>query len=248
MKKIVLSVILASAPAMAWTHLGTNLFGWKTKTLTFSVNPSNCTIPETTLYDILDSTLNAWNGIPNADVTLVRTTTPSTTTVAQILADSAPDAPVIVCDPSFGSTVGDPNQIIGVATNTRWSADGHITYSGIILNAQAGAGAELSQLSRTDIEIAIAHEIGHALGLGHSSVPEALMYYSVGNKPAALLTEDDMDGMAHLYPRSDFSGNSFGCSAAHMRTTKVKYDWAAVGILLILMNIYFGRRFSGNQT
>lgn len=43
-----------------------------------------------------------------------------------------------------------------------------------------------------------AHEFGHALGLDHTSVPEALMYpmYSYTEKPP--LHEDDVKGIQHL--------------------------------------------------
>ena len=45
------------------------------------------------------------------------------------------------------------------------------------------------------------HEVGHVLGLGHSSVPGATMYPSVSycnNGPATIET-DDKNAINHLY-------------------------------------------------
>ena len=74
------------------------------------------------------------------------------------------------------------------------------------------------------------------------------MYFSIAGKTEARLIEDDMDGIAHLYPRDELSGQPFGCSAIHATKTVPNYNWAAYGLLLILFNIYLGRRFSKNQT
>lgn len=47
----------------------------------------------------------------------------------------------------------------------------------------------------------IAHEIGHAIGLGHSPVQDSLMYYSlIPNRRS--LGQDDIDGITYLYPKS----------------------------------------------
>ncbi|XP_054280844.1 matrix metalloproteinase-19-like [Macrosteles quadrilineatus] len=49
-----------------------------------------------------------------------------------------------------------------------------------------------------------AHEIGHALGLGHSSVRESLMYPAVKTyKPNLDLHRDDIEGIQKLYPRKE---------------------------------------------
>lgn len=44
-----------------------------------------------------------------------------------------------------------------------------------------------------------AHEFGHALGLDHSTVPEALMYPMYRFLEGSPLHEDDVRGIQHLY-------------------------------------------------
>lgn len=63
-------------------------------------------------------------------------------------------------------------------------------------------------LSRSDQIAVIAHEIGHAIGLGHSKDTAALMYYRTVNLRNNL-GQDDVDGVSFLYPmRGDLYGLS----------------------------------------
>lgn len=234
---------LLTLNAFGWTHVASNLFGWKTKELVFHVNTANCTVPDSTLFDILDTAINAWNGITLTDLTLSRSSTISATTVDEFINGTATDTPLFLCDPDFSSHAGDPNVIPGVTMKTALETKtGHIVYSGILLNAQSSGAAELSKLSRGEIEITLAHEIGHVLGLGHSSSEDALMYYSIGNKNKAVLTSDDMDGIAHLYPRKEFNGGAFGCSAVHREGFDPNMGWFAAGLIAVLLNILLGRK------
>ena len=56
-------------------------------------------------------------------------------------------------------------------------------------------------LKTQDEKIAIiAHELGHAFGLGHSPVKDSLMYYATVNMRKSL-GSDDIDGISYLYPK-----------------------------------------------
>ncbi|KAL1567837.1 neutrophil collagenase [Salvia divinorum] len=52
-----------------------------------------------------------------------------------------------------------------------------------------------------DLETIAIHEIGHLLGLGHSSVPQASMYPSIGPGEIKNLHPDDIEGIRVLYNR-----------------------------------------------
>ncbi len=67
--------------------------------------------------------------------------------------------------------------------------------------------------SAVAIAATVAHEIGHVLGLGHSSSEDALMYYAEsGVRESLVLSQDDMHGISYLYPRDELGSDSvFGC-------------------------------------
>jgi hypothetical protein len=67
----------------------------------------------------------------------------------------------------------------------------------ILINDTQDSG--FKKLSRKDKISVIAHEIGHAIGLGHSEDNAALMYYRTV-KQRKKLGQDDIDGVSYLYP------------------------------------------------
>lgn len=80
------------------------------------------------------------------------------------------------------------------------------TINGALILVNDDAGNSFKNLGRQERIAVIAHEIGHAVGLGHTSLDQNLMYFqSVATREA--LGWDDVDGISYLYPvEQPFSG------------------------------------------
>ncbi|MFT6070505.1 MAG: hypothetical protein ACJAT2_003187 [Bacteriovoracaceae bacterium] len=73
----------------------------------------------------------------------------------------------------------------------------NITSSTLLINDNAGN--QFQSKSRAEQISILAHEMGHAIGLGHSPVTDSLMYYrSIATRYR--LGWDDIDGITFLYP------------------------------------------------
>lgn len=89
-----------------------------------------------------------------------------------------------------------------------------------------------------DIESVALHEAGHALGLGHSTNSNAVMWHIISGIHRSL-HQDDVDGVCYLYPHLDFSPASLtflqdastGQVVPPVHTVSIAggaVDWAAV--------------------
>ena len=78
--------------------------------------------------------------------------------------------------------------------------DGDILYNGIDHNWSTSP----SRFGQVDAQSIITHEVGHQLGLGHSSVNGSTMYPAyAGGTGARTLAQDDLEGVCSLYPSSN---------------------------------------------
>jgi hypothetical protein len=79
----------------------------------------------------------------------------------------------------------------------------------ILINNYSSSGqptAVFGKLSTEGKIAVLAHEIGHAFGLGHSENSDALMYFRTVEKRVRL-GQDDIDGVSYLYPKQfDLAG------------------------------------------
>jgi len=83
------------------------------------------------------------------------------------------------------------------------------TIVGALFLLNDSLGNSFAGKSRSEQTAIVAHELGHALGLGHSSQAYNLMYFKSLESRAAL-GPDDVDGITYLYPVEQPTG---GCGS-----------------------------------
>ncbi len=118
------------------------------------------------------------------------------------------------------STACDPNPTLAVSSDiliacnqntTNFSSPGVLavtvpnnidgkTILGSLILINDLASNQFKYKNREEKVSIIAHEIGHAFGLGHSPVKDSLMYYATVNMRQSL-GADDIDGISYLYPK-----------------------------------------------
>ena len=211
MKALVLfwTLFLSSQNGFSFTLVGTSkLKGWDTTELVFHLNPANC---PSNYHDLLNNSLNLWNSIPNSNLKLTLGAD-SAATVVQAQTMTAAETAVIVCDLNFATTFPSSANVGGKGS-AQINFQYRINKGNVILNLDATSTGNMFTFPEIIVRVIMAHEIGHVLGLGHSSDTAALMYYSAGYKDNFALTEDDINGITYLYGRNELSGDPIlgGC-------------------------------------
>ncbi len=247
MRLMILCIFLFTSHfAIAWTLVNyPNMKGWKDRTLVLHLNPANC---PSNIGTLLGSAIQLWGSVSSSALKLDYVTD-STATTAQALAGTAADRFVVICEPAYGIALGrDANLSLGVGS-VLLDFYLQIERGFLILNVQPGALGDLNIQDENTAKMVVAHEIGHALGIGHSSHESALMYYSVGNKTNFVLSEDDENAMAYLYGRKEITGADELMGGCALVKTVIDNDrggpMSKVLILMLLMSIplFLARRY-----
>lgn len=98
-------------------------------------------------------------------------------------------------------------------------------------------------MSAIDLESVAVHEIGHLLGLGHSSVEESIMYPTISSGTRKVeLTEDDIQGIQSLYGSNPNYNGSSGPSVQQRDTSGSNraYSLGLWGGLCVLAAVLLG--------
>lgn len=121
--------------------------------------------------------------------------------------------------------------ILGAAVGT---CDSSGCRSVLILNSHADS--YLKNKSDNEIKAVIAHEIGHAFGLGHSEYQHNLMYYSASGKNQKWLGIDDIDGVTYLYPHdAELAGLLGSCGTIKTITNNNHNNHTQLYFLLLMI-------------
>lgn len=184
---------------------------------------SSCLNTGYTKEDFLDLAISGakstWNRVHSANITIKKGGILKTTDMRFIneelcLADSSTTCSptnipkvrniVIACN---DNAINFPSANILAISGPNNISKNEIRGSMILINNTNDS--TLETYSKKEIENILAHEIGHAIGIGHSKDQKALMHHSQINTKNKL-SQDDIDALTYLYP---YSINDISCSS-----------------------------------
>ena len=211
--KIFILLFLLSFKAYAFTFNNSIEAGFEDPRIIVNVNGADCEnsdLDPDTIYNMaFDAVTDYWNRVPSTSLFLVMGTITEDATntfyTQPICSSTNPCVPnenvkvdkyiLISCNNNKENFPS--GNILGLTLPNNIS-DGYIRGSLFLLNDTKGN--VFDSLSRDEIVAVIAHELGHAIGLGHSPTDAALMYYSLVPKRRSVGI-DDMEGVTYLYPK-----------------------------------------------
>lgn len=217
--------IFVASQSQAFTLITTNpnQQGWASNEINLLVNSSNCPID---VVSLVNEAAAIWNDVANSNIKVSYGGTTTSTAYA--------NPPTVYCETNFNAVTGASADYVPGAASVHTS-NGTI-YEGIMyLNASSG-NANIQKYDRTLLTIIVAHEIGHLLGLGHSSDSNALMYYDGSYRTVLSLSQDDIDGVSYLYPSNELGKDKImGCASVSRNAPPPppKYLYALACLMLL---------------
>lgn len=244
--------------ALAFTLItSTNASFSKSSVKVYITSNSTCSLAGVSPTDLLNYAVDGankfWNKVPSANIEVkkggILTTQDSLFLNGVLCVDdsdtvcnSATSVPkvsdiVIACNSNTSENFTTPSSMYALTAPNNISGS---KIKGSIILINDSSSTPFNTLSKEEIKNVMAHEIGHALGLGHSQKSAALMYYQDFDSRNAL-GEDDMDGISYLYPNK-LSGCSGIFSIEDVNNKWPPFMWTSLAFLLMLSIIKLLKR------
>ena len=260
MIKLITLLLLVSSYAEAYTFNNNFEAAFKSNKVTVTIDElTTCANAGMTVYelrDLIEPAINKfWNRIPTTNLRLKDGgfSEPLTNVNTGRLCAPTDEA----CITAAGGTVIAPAHEIVIACNNQALNFGGANVLAVTIpnnfSGKSIAGAIIlinesstifTTLDKAGKIAVLAHEIGHAIGLGHTDSTSALMYYKTVTKRKAL-GEDDMRGVSYLYPMQiDAFGLLGGCATIQNKDGTPGAPlpfWqmgGALGLMILLSELY----------
>lgn len=194
----------------------------------FYVNPAGA--PNWDYQDDIRQALNAWSSASGVKIKVMLGGT--TSGCGFQTTDGRNTISFNNCDGFFAPSSGCSGilavgGIIRYSTSDTKTVNGMTFYRGIEANVSFNPFALCNFANRCQLQEALTHELGHALGLGHSSDSGATMNAIAHfDGRCASLNADDNTGMSRVYPGGSVGGGLTIKTASDLGAAKVERDFA----------------------
>lgn len=240
MKKIFFLSILMNTNLFAWTLASKDFNGYPTTKIKIDISSTSCTNAKLTAQEIKDIVKEAidmyWNSVPTSAIELSVGSIKSVSidgdaTISAVAAKASENSILIGCNDDVASFTNGFTGAVG-----GYSCTGSVCRGGVIINDHTATNVDT--YSKLELQSLLGHEIGHAIGLGHSSVEESLMFYSLSQKSQESLHQDDMNGITWLYPNDGKLGGLAG-SCGTITFDKGEKNLSLLFVFFILASLFF---------
>ena len=224
-KSLILAIALTlTSNVYAYTLNGVAETGarWKSFPINMKLNPTNAGISDAEVQRVITSAMNKWNTGTGKDILDISAVDYSVTAATGMDKDGVNS---ITFSANFREDSNGFDPDVTVAVGGQYGDGDTMTDAFIVFNSESVAWATDKETSpnrliyHDDLETIALHELGHVIGLGHTTVAGAAMNPSRTTKTLRTLSTDDTDGASYLIGSGATGAGNGGSESASASKT-----------------------------